>query len=198
MHVLAVTQQSGTRRGYDIYLAARDSEELGRLRPVLDAMLTSARLSSSAGEPYSGPGHPDWAAYTSQSYRVTLEYPANWQSIGGEEEKRAGPDGFFELAAVNGGGQSLAQVCDGEVHHVLQPYGTRPTVEYATVAGQEACWILPSPDQPADMNGQAALIARYPQRVTVAQQPYEFVVLWADRAHIRDIGGTLGFLPPGD
>jgi TolB protein len=48
------------------------------------------------------------------------------------------------------------------------------------------------------MNGQAALIARYPQRVTVAQQPYEFVVLWADQAHIRGIRATLGFLPPDD
>lgn len=193
-HVLIVVQRGAARRGYDIYLAARDGEQLEQLRPVLDAILASSRLGSSAGETGSGAAHPDWAAYTSQTYRVTLEYPATWQWVAGEEERHAGVDGFFLLAAVSGGA-SLDQVCDGEAHHVLQPYGSQPTIERAAVAGQEACWIFPSPDQPAGMNGQAALIVRYPQRVWLGQEPYEFVILWADQAHIQDMGATLGFLP---
>ena len=60
---------------------------------------------------------------------------------------------------------------------------------------QEACLILPSADQPAEMREQAAYIVAYPQPVTIGGTTYRYFVLWADRRHINAIARTLTFLP---
>jgi hypothetical protein len=58
---------------------------------------------------------------------------------------------------------------------------------------QEARLILPSADQSAGMNHQAALIVRYPQSVTVTSHTYRYLVLWADQTHVQVIAQTLCF-----
>jgi hypothetical protein len=144
------------------------------------------------------PGVPGWSTFSSPAYGVSLQYPAGWQSVPGYsdpeagETKFAGPDGFFQISAMSGDG--LDQVVASEAEHHLRPYGSQPVIENVRVAGQEARLILPSADQPAAMAGQAELIVRYPEPVTLAGYDYEFFVLWADQDHIRAIAQTVQFL----
>jgi TolB protein len=67
-------------------------------------------------------------------------------------------------------------------------------VESIQIQGQDACLILPSEDQPADMSGQAGLIVCYTELVQVGGDVYHYFILWADRDHIREMTETLQFV----
>jgi len=136
----------------------------------------------------------DWQTYSNPYFGITLKYPADWQPVPGygdpeSGEKYAGTDGFFMINAMDG--ESIDSVAAAEANHVLQPYGSQPTIESLQIQGQEARLILPSAD--ANMEDQSALIVRYPQPVTIAGHAYPFFVLYADQNHVRAIGETLRF-----
>lgn len=128
--------------------------------------------------------------YSNRDYKVVFLYPGNWIQI--NPERVEGADGFFQVSAA--GGDTLDEICSNEAHHVLNPYGTHPSISRTSVQGQEACLILPSEDQPVDMKNQAALIVRYPQPIMLNSQLYNFFVLWADQPHIQEMAATLEFL----
>ena len=140
--------------------------------------------------------HPDWQVYTNQDFQVTLQYPAGWQPVSGYDERYGGADGFFQISAMSGQGWTLDEACDSHAHHKLQPYGSEPQIESVQIQNQDACLILPSADQPADMQGQAALVVPYSQPVQIGGAVYQYFILWADREHIREIGNTLRFTLP--
>jgi hypothetical protein len=143
-------------------------------------------------------GAGDWKTYSDAELGISLEYPANWQfdAVHGGV-KYGAEDGFFILDAIGSPGESIDQVAATQAGHHLRPYGTQPTIESLEVAGQEARLILPSAD--ATMGDQAMLIVRYPQprMIGSSDHAYEFLVVYADQAHIRDIAHTLQFLEPG-
>jgi TolB protein len=129
--------------------------------------------------------------YLNRQYRMILVYPANWHKV--TEDKYEGPEGFFQISAA--GGNTLDEVCHNETTQLLKPYGSNPTISKATINGQQACYILPSSDQPVDMKHQTALIIRYPRPVTLSSQTYSFLVIWSDKEHINSIAVTVEFLP---
>ncbi|WP_419874166.1 hypothetical protein [Candidatus Pristimantibacillus sp. PTI5] len=129
--------------------------------------------------------------YTSFVYRVSFPYPASWRRVG--EERYEGPSGFFQVSAISAGDR-IADVCRSEAFHPLMPYGSSPRIVMTTIQNQEACFIFPSADQPAEMNKQAALIVRYPRPVQIGETSYNYFILWADVNHIRQIGRRLSFL----
>jgi len=136
-----------------------------------------------------------WTTFSSPAFAVSLQYPADWQPAGyGSPEtgeiRFAGINGFFHINSMDG--DSIDAVAAAEAGHRLQPYGSQPTIENLQIQGQEARLILPSNDQPAGMQNQAALIVRYPQVLTIVWSPRYFV-LWADAPHIRTIAETLRF-----
>jgi hypothetical protein len=92
------------------------------------------------------------------------------------------------------GGSSLDALVQNEINHPLHPYGTYPSVENLTVDGQSARLILPSADQPAEMRKQAALLAQYPQPVSINGTAYNFFVLYASEPHIRRMASSVRFL----
>lgn len=128
--------------------------------------------------------------FRSDPLNVTFLYLINWRRV--SDDRYEGVDGFFQVSAVSG--ESLDQVCNSEAFHILQPYGSQPTILRTTIKGQEACFIFPYPDQPSEMRGQSALIIRYPKPITLSGQTYNFFILWADQNHIREIGNTLSFI----
>ncbi|MFH1484765.1 MAG: hypothetical protein ABIH46_01725 [Chloroflexota bacterium] len=130
--------------------------------------------------------------YTSQTYRISLRYPANWKKVDGYEERYEGAGGFFQLNAMNGG--SLEQVCESEAYHKLKPYGSEPRIEQVQVHGLDARIIYPSKDQ--SMPGQSALIVTYPETVEIRGQACRYFVLWADKEHLRKLVEQLTFIPP--
>lgn len=138
-----------------------------------------------------------WTTYSNPTYGISLQHPPDWQPVPGYgdpemgETRFAGVNGFFHISAVDAG--TIEDAAASEAGHQLQPYGSQPIIESLQVQGQESRLILPSADQPAGMDHQAALIVRYPQPVTIADHAYQYFVLWADEAHIRAIAQTLRF-----
>jgi TolB protein len=77
---------------------------------------------------------------------------------------------------------------------MLNPYGSDPKIINRIIDGQEARLILPSADQPEEMKNQAGLIVKYPEAVNINGSLYYYLILWADKAHIEQIGNTIKFL----
>lgn len=135
----------------------------------------------------------DRRSFSDPAFGVSLEIPANWGPIEGYGARYGGAEGYFDLS-TRSATLSIDEAVALEVGHKLQPYGSSPTVEVLTVQGQEARLILPSADQNEAMEQRALLIVRYPQLVTIRGYTYGYLLLGADRGHIRELAATLRFL----
>ncbi|WP_449623119.1 LysM peptidoglycan-binding domain-containing protein [Robertmurraya sp. Marseille-Q9965] len=131
--------------------------------------------------------------YSSSRYRVQLQYPAHWQRAFDGRERYEGADGFFQISAIAYDGP-LANVCQSDAYHQLQPYGSNPQIVSTQIQGQPACMIIPSADQNPAMQNQASIIVQYPTPIVIDGNTYRFFVLWADVGHINQIASTLRFL----
>ncbi|MDI7277870.1 MAG: META domain-containing protein, partial [Anaerolineae bacterium] len=139
----------------------------------------------------------EWRTYTDSTYGVWLQIPAHWAPIKGYDARYGGPDGYFDLSA-RAGAPAIDEVVASETGHKLEPYGSSPTIEALTVRGQEARLILPSADQHESMEQRALLIVRYPQPVTIRGGTFEYLLLGADKGHIRELAATLEFFTSVD
>ncbi len=131
------------------------------------------------------------STFISEAYKVKLLYPYRWSKT--DNNKYAGIDGFLHVSSVSGDA-SLEVVCSNEAYHKLKPYGAHPTFFKTTVDGHEACFIFPSTDQPMEMRSQSALIARYDKQAEVKGSHYQYLIIWTDKNHLRDIADTLEFI----
>ncbi len=154
------------------------------------AVLISALL---IFHPWKGKEDASSNRYISKDYKVTLVYPEVWEAVDGNKERYVGTNGFFEVSAA-GKSLNVAALAGSETNHVLRPYGTNPTIEYTDIDGKEAAIIMPSGDQDPSMENQAALLVAYPEPVRINNNDYYYLVLWADKDHIRELGKTLNFL----
>ncbi|WP_050183447.1 LysM peptidoglycan-binding domain-containing protein [Domibacillus robiginosus] len=157
--------------------------------PVPIQLVKGAFITALQWSPSSRP--PSKKTYTNSVYHVQIQYPSPWKRV--SDERYEGPDGFFQISAV-ASQKSIYDICRDEAFHSLQPYGSSPRLVGANIQQQEACFIFPSEDQPPEMNGQAALIVRYPKPVEMEGTTYNFFILWADRLHINQLSTTLIFL----
>lgn len=131
------------------------------------------------------------ATYRNNQFRVQFHYPSHWKQV--NPERYEGNNGFFQIAAISSPA-SIDMVCQNEAHHILLPYGSNPQISHTSIQNQEACFIYPSSDQPPEMNNQATLIIRYPTPITIGEDTYQFFILWADNAHINEIGSSIRFI----
>ncbi len=157
----------------------------------------SGTEAAQAHVPTASPAAPtegDTTLYTSSAYGVSLRYPADWASVAGYDERFAGEDGFVQLGAVGGAGLSLAEICALEYDHVLQPYGSKPSVQTLSVSDREACLVRPSADQPREMERQAVVLLAYSEPRAIGGGSYQYLVLWADTDHILQIAASLELL----
>jgi TolB protein len=132
--------------------------------------------------------------YHNSVYNIILRYPYHWTKIPGYDERYGSYDGFFQISAISSGGASIEQLASQEAFHQLNPYGSRPFILRSRIAGQEARFIFPSFDQPAEMMRQAALIVRYLRPITISGETYDYFILWSDIDHIIFIARTLRFV----
>lgn len=130
--------------------------------------------------------------FTSEIFGVNFQYPATWHRV--NDVRYEGDDGFFQISALFGS-DNIDEVCHAEAFQQLHPYGSTPRMIQSQNPYEQTCMILPSSDQPADMKDQAAYIAAYPSPMTINGLNYNYFILWADKEHIKDIAGTLQFLP---
>jgi TolB protein len=130
--------------------------------------------------------------YASDIYKIEFKYPISWKKVPGDSERYEGNTGFFVVSAANGE-LTLNSILASEAQHVLSPYGSDPSTDTLMIDGEPAGIIMPSDDQDASMKGQAALIVSYPTPVKIRGQEYGYLVLWADKGHIRQIADTIVF-----
>ncbi len=162
-------------------------------RPAATVTATSAQHTATL--PAATPT-ASWTTYSDPSYHITLKYPSAWHFIPGYGIKYGGADGFFQLSAISGPSASIDEIAENDAYHKLLPYGSQPTIEPLEIDGQPARLILPSADQPQAMAGQSGLIVQLPEPIAISGDRYNFIILWADEQHIRQIAGTLSLMLP--
>jgi hypothetical protein len=141
------------------------------------------------------PDNSKIAVFRNDEYGISLEYPSNWKVNNAYSPGRyEGNDGYFQVSAIAGGQSNIDEVASSDANHKLLPYGSTPTIESLIISGQEARLIIPSLDQPTDMNKQASLIIKYPNSIIVNGETYKYFQLWSDKEHIRKIGETIKFV----
>lgn len=129
-----------------------------------------------------------WNTYISEAFKIELRYPIRWAKVSNAFYE--GLDGFFKVSAVNSN-KDLEAICEAEAYHKLKPYGSQPQISRITILDQQACLIMPSSDQPKDMNGQAALLLKYPTPIHINNAEYSHLMLWTDSNHIKEIIASL-------
>jgi len=132
-----------------------------------------------------------WVPYTNDRCGVRLAHPAEWQEVGGYDNRVGGDDGFFQLNAADGVGIGVMELARREAEHKLAPYGSSPTLEPMVVDGQDAVLVLPSDDQPQEMERLATLVIALPEPRVIDGHTYGYLLLHADVDHILPIAGTL-------
>jgi hypothetical protein len=133
--------------------------------------------------------------YSNYVYKINLEYPSDWQATAGYNyDHYDGTTGFFSLSATGDVKTTLDDLVKRDLASPSQEYGSNPSVIDITVDGQEARLITPSADQNALLKGQAELIVAYPIPAIISLQAYPFLVLLADKDHIKDIITSLSFI----
>jgi LysM repeat protein len=131
------------------------------------------------------------ASFANEAYRVRFRYPYLWSKF--DNKRYEGIDGFFQISAIPNAA-SLEEIYRSEAYHKLKPYGTQPMISNIEFRGREACFIMPSHDQPKEMLGQSAFIALYDIPVEIEDKSYKYFIMWTDKDHMRDITDTLEFL----
>ena len=168
------------------------------LTGILSPGSSSSQLSPSVGQKQvSRKPAPSTQRYNNSTYGVTFSYPSNWKPTKGYEERFSGADGFFQIMGLSSPPPSTIQnVCNNELNHRLNPYGTRPQVQRLQIQGRPACLILPSSDQDRTLERMATLIVRYPTPIRLNGADYNHLMLSADKEHIRQIANKLKFTMP--
>lgn len=132
--------------------------------------------------------------YLNPIFKVTFNYPGNWNQIGGYDYDRfEGEGGFFGVSGASGEGVSIEEMTRLAYDHPLKPYGIHPVLESLRVDGQPAKLIIPSEDQDPSMHNEAQLIVLYPTPVTIDGDTYHYFILWADKDSIKGIIPTITF-----
>ncbi len=166
-----------------------------------DEQLWQLALDTGQLTPTTPSGAPPAATqiYASEPFSVTVEYPASWRAANPDDTALfRGADGFFGLSSAYMVADTVEAVCALALEsnartdkNPNQRFGSHPNLEHLQVDGQPACLILPSDDQqPSD--GGALLFVQYP----TVYEHNRTLMLSADRAHIRQIGASLRFIPP--
>lgn len=156
---------------------------------------TSREPGAQPGEVVQMPG-----VYQNDAFKISLHYPSGWRRLEGDPasgEKIGGAEGHFSTGALASGGLSLDELARSEADHVLQPFGSRPTIEAIEVQGREARLVLPSPDQPRLLPDEPAwgmLLVPYPRPVLVEKTLADYFTLYADLDHLRPLAGSLTFV----
>lgn len=138
-------------------------------------------------------GTPLPTKYSNYVYKVSLEYPADWQPNlepdGYNYYKYNGADGFFSLSATTSSGVSINTLANKQKGQ----YGASPVISSRSIDGQDARLITPSVSSGAS-NDQAELIVQYPKSVVISGQSYNYLIIQADVGHVETIADSIRFI----
>lgn len=137
----------------------------------------------------------DLSDYISNQYGITFEYPSDWRRNPRYENKYEGANGFFEVSGFEATSNNIDNAIMEQIDEAYKPYGSMPSVERLTVAGQPARQIISSEDQGEIITDRdAALVVQYRRPVTIANKRYQYVVVWTTRENMPLLIRTFRFL----
>jgi len=144
---------------------------------------------------------------TSTLFEVAFSIPASWRVTPHEGPERVdydGPDGWLDLVATstNAPATGMRGRCLRiATSNVLNPYGTKPTIQLRTIDGRAGCIIHPSADalrMQRSAHGpsftSAAAIVCYHTPITFPSTPgdrWGCLLIVADPAHITAIADSV-------
>lgn len=132
-----------------------------------------------------------WKTCRNDRYGVSFRYPAQWHhSDEYGEIEFDGQDGSVQVTASKG--TALRPLCNGAATHKLKPYGKHPQVQFLKVLDRPACIVWPSADQGEPYF--AELIVKYPQPLMIDGDSWTYLIINADKDHLRPIMRTLQFI----
>lgn len=131
-----------------------------------------------------------WKTYSNDEFNVSFMYPSSWRKT--DKDKYEGENGFFQLAAIDTR-RPINNVSRHEAFNRKRDYGSNPKFIKLDIEHQEANLIYPSFDQERNMDNISALIVKYPKPIKLKQKSYNYLILWCDKGHIRQLGSTLRF-----
>jgi len=140
------------------------------------------------------------AKYRDDILLVTFEYPKDWKAqeseyiIAGKTTRYEGEDGFFQVGIVSGLDKTIESISDNEANQISNQYGSYPEIKKLNIRMKEFVFILPSSDQPPEMNRQACFIVKYPSRITIGGDEYDYFILWADKDSIEKMAESFNFI----
>lgn len=141
------------------------------------------------------PDKPPYNTFVSNEYKISFKYPRTWVKNPRYPDKYEGLTGFFQVADVSNPIDNLDQVVEQEINQPYLPYGTAPRVLSLTVDGQPARLIYPSDDQATPLRErEAALYIQYKTPDIINGEKYPYVVIWADKLHMRLIIDSFKFI----
>lgn len=164
---------------------------------ALAAIAAAGCTDTASPDPTAAPS-PDRGAttsWTSDQFGVTVDVPEDWTEVAGEDARLEGPDGFVQFVAADTESGQLADLCDAEAQHKMQPYGSAPRVDEIVLSSGAACRIQPSDDQSPLPVRYGAVVAAYPEPIAVRDTTYPFLVMTGDVDHLDALTASLRFVP---
>lgn len=133
--------------------------------------------------------------FTSKEYKVSFKYPKGWVENPRYEDKYEGKDGFFEVGAFAGVGETIDEAVKMQIDEPYKPYGNNPVVRSFTADGQPARVIYPSDDQ-SDFykDRDTAIVVQYPEPIKIDDKIFDFVVIWTLKEYVPLILSTFKFV----
>ncbi len=139
------------------------------------------------------------SVYVNPVFQVSFSYPSSWMAdpsyklTGSIYTAYKGSDGFFSVNAAGNDGLFLDDMIRNEINKPTRPYGSSPSIKNLQIDGQEARIVLPSADQPNELNKQAELVVNYPRTLSISGINFSLFVIYGDKDHIEKIANTLKF-----
>lgn len=155
-------------------------------------------------------GSDNYAIYKSDDLRVQLTYDKKWLPAKFQQSyspliiaRYEGNNGFFEIGTraevsdvSNFGKDSLVDQIDAVAKEEVKRgmSGLSPSIEATKVDGQSARFIIPRTKQSLT----AELVIQFPKEIAVMNdsEPTDYLVLEADKEHIKQIANTIRFNKP--
>jgi len=140
------------------------------------------------------------AKYRNYILLVTFEYPKDWKALEGEyiisgkTSRYEGEDGFFQVGVISESDETIYSIADNEANQISNPYGSYPEIKKLNIMMKEFVFIIPSLDQPPEMNKQACFIVKYPNRIAIGGDEYDYFILWADKDNIEKMAESFNFI----
>jgi len=133
---------------------------------------------------------------TSELYKVSVQIPITWiedpnSLFNNEFTRYQDENGFISFDVAGTGEESIDEITSQLAGATSKPFGNEPAITSATIDGQSARFILPSVDQAKDKHDEAVLIVTYPTQVVIDLKSYNFLVLYADKDFLYEIGQRL-------